>query len=212
LPLLALAVLASGCLFSPDEEAPVIDEGRYPLDLSAPDSLMQQLLTAYKRREIDPYATLLTKRFEFTFQEGDVGDLGDQLTFEQDSLFTRNMFESPDVVDVRLSMTWQPPTEELWENEPSLRIVLSDLLLDVEQSNNVTLRVSGQTQHYYFQLGRPEDGEDGTRYYIRAWRDIGGSAAGSGPRTLDTPVLYEENGKVVEEVTWGELRRRLITD
>jgi hypothetical protein len=125
------------------------------------------------------------------------------------------MFESPDVVDVRLSMTWSPPTEELWENEPSLRIVLTDLLLDVEQSNNVTLRVEGQTQHYYFQLGRPEDGEDDTRYYVRAWRDIGGGGTVGAPgvRTLaDEPRFVEEDGKVVERVTWGELRERLALD
>ena len=150
----------------------------------------------------------------FRFQEGDIDNLGPELIFEQDSLFTRNMFESPDVVDVRLSMTWLPPTEELWENEPSLRIVLSDLLLDVEQSNNVTLRVQGQTQHYYFQLGRPEDGEDGTRYYIRAWRDIGsgGGTGAPGTRTLDEPVFYREGDRTIEEVSWGQLRERLLAN
>ena len=201
------ALLLGGCLFDPcdDEDCcqgcrPIVRDV-YPVSLDDPDSLLLQMQVAHARREIDRYAELLAHDFVFRFQEGDITpELGPSLTFEQDSLTTRNMFASPEVTDIRLSLTGAPAASALWEGEEMQRVVLVDMLLEVDLSNGVTLRVAGQTQHYYFQWGRPERGEDPGRYYLRAWRDIGGaSAPGSG--------LAEPASAAVSPVTWGGVLR-----
>ena len=206
LPIIAVAVLATGCLFSPDEEAPIVVEP-YPENLSHPDSVMKQFIASYVRRDIENYATLLSRRFEFHFTEGDATDptnpFGAELTFEQDSLVANNIFNAQEVLLIRLDMTWSPTTEELWEGELSDRAVLTSLQLDLEQSDGNILRVLNNTQHFYFQLGREEDGEDPTRYYIRAWRDIG---APQSPKFSQETLSDGTTVDVITNVTMGQLR------
>jgi hypothetical protein len=204
---LFVLLLLPGCLFRPPTDTcdgpnppPGCFTGPvYPERLDHPDSLLEQLAVAYARREIDPYAALLARDFVFRFQESEVPEFGEELGFESDSTYTRNMFASPDVREIRLSLTGAPPDTALWEGEEMLRVVLVDLQLDVDLVNGVTLRVSNQTQHYYFQWGRPAMGEDPGRYYIRAWRDIGTPAGAPGG-------TVEPAGTAVREASWGSLR------
>ena len=195
LGLLLVLGLVTGC---GDDTTGPEGPGPYPLDLSEPDSLMQQLLWSYKNREIDPYRELLAQDFVFRFQPGYVGPLGDSLDGTLDAIATATMFASSDVVDVRLAMTWLPPTDEMWDGEPAKRIVLSDMLLDVEQSNHVTLRVYGQTQHFYFRPGKAEFGENTGRYYLVGWQDVGSGG-------------FARLGAAVEESTWGSIKVHFLT-
>jgi len=214
----ALVVSAlTGCLFNPSEGGDV-EPAEYSEALTHPDSLLNDLQTSYQRREIERYATLLSHRFVFKFQAGpDADEFPDGLTFEQDSLFTNNMFRSSDVVEIRLSMTWGPPSDQIWVGEPAQRVILSDLNLDVEKTGDLILRVSGDEQQYYFQPGVAEDFEDPERLYIRAWQDIGSTSAPRPPLAerlnplSDDDEIFEDGMRVVH-VSMSELVRLMGQD
>src|SRR5262245_41688334 len=101
LPLLSLLVLI-GC----DADAPT--PPRLPGDSAAyhqptaPESLLANLQTAYKRRNIGHYATLLAPEFVFQFQPVDANQIGTNFwTRDQDSVGTRALLVTTEVSDIR---------------------------------------------------------------------------------------------------------------
>ena len=213
-----VALLASGCIFKPDPDPPVPPRDIYSMDLSHPDSLITDLQVSYRRREINPYATLLAPEFIFVFQEDDAVNL--PVGFwnkDEDSTGTRSLFESVAVVDVRITLNWFAPEPALTTGgEEAQRIaVITNLDVDID-GGVTTLRVPGETQHFFFRLGREENGEDTARWYMSEWRDLGGTP--SAPRGSVEPlssgaaVDFDDVGRKVEVVSMGELRRRLQLD
>jgi hypothetical protein len=211
------ALLASGCIFKPKPDPPEPPRNLYSESLIHPDSLITDLQVSYRRREIDPYANLLAPEFIFVFQEGDATEIPEGFwNKDEDSTGTRSLFESIQVVDVRISLNWFPGESAVTSNnEPALRIaVITNLDVDVD-GGATTLRVPGDQQHFYFRQGREENGEDPTRWYISEWRDLGNAGGTGAPRgdldPLSRDAGFENNdaGRRIEVVTMGELRRRI---
>jgi len=146
---------------------------RYSDDLSAPDSLLADLKISYERREIDQYSNLFAEDFTFVFQPGEGADeFPDGWAWAQDSLSTESMFRSFEVVEIRLSWTWDDPVDALWKGEPTLRVRLNDVRLDVEKMDGVIYRVTETLQDFHFRLGKESLGEDSRRYYIVGWQEF----------------------------------------
>jgi len=185
LGLLALGLVCTGCLISPKKEKPKPDLPNYAKDLSVPDSLIHNLIESYTRREINPYANLLARDYKFQFQEEDE-DFPNGMNFTQDSTSTYNMFESSVVTSISLTMTTKPPFNGVFEGEPTKVVQISNLLLDINLGAGDIKRVQGDVQEYHMALGKEENGEIPTRYYIRAWLDIAGSLAPPKPPSLSS--------------------------
>lgn len=211
LGVIALALAWTGCLFSPKTEDPKPDLPYYAQDLSVPDSLIFNLLESYTRKEINHYAALLARDYKFQFQEPD-NDFPNGMNFTQDSTSTYNMFSSTNVNAIDLTMDTKPPVSAKFEGEDTKLVEIYNLLLDVHTSKDaITYRVSQDIQEYHMVLGNAAAGEDTSRYYIRAWRDIGGQAAPKRPPLLTRiqQALDQDEGARVVNVSMSELHKAM---
>jgi hypothetical protein len=195
--LLLAAVTLVGC--SDDGPSTVEDDWvEYETDLSDPENVLVNLARAHLNRDPDTYADLLGARFQFlpSFFSPWGREIPDR---DRDVALTRAMFLSPDVEEIRLDITFGEPDMTLFGGvEESIRIRSTSLLLDVDVTGDVTLRVDDHVQQFYLQPGRTEDGEDPGRYYIRAWDDTG--AVPGALRAGDSPVP-------VDERTWSVIKK-----
>lgn len=208
----AALLAASGCIFSPKKDPPVNNLPTYSADLTHPDSLINDLMAAYVRQEIEPYARLIGQDFKFIFQEADLTPeipLG-YWNAEEESTGTRRLFEDITVENIKIDLTWLAPETVIIEGLQAERVIVNNTFLDVDQSNGVTLRVDGDQQFFYFRKGNPDFGQDTTRYYMVRWEDLGNpggvGAPGKGPRGTRSDVA---DGRRVEYVTLSDLRGRL---
>ena len=156
---------------------------------------MQQFQNAYRRREIEPYVTLLAPEFVFVLQEVDATNLPEGFwDRDQDSTCTRAMFDSNQVVDIRLSWDWfdpQPSTTTAGASASRIAVIVH---LDVDIDGGfTTLRIPGDTHHIFLRQGIAENGEDTDHWFISEWRDLG-NADGTG------------KPQAVESTTWGNVK------
>jgi hypothetical protein len=201
--ILAGLALGSVLLFGCGDDATRPPESPYSDALTHPDSLINDLMASYREREIEPYANLLARDFKFVFQQDDVTPdipLG-YWNATEDSTGTRHLLESTYVTDIRVALTWPAPVDTTLDGEPVQRVVATVTILDVDQSDGVTLRIVGDRQLFYFRPGRPEFGEDAGRLYLVQWEDLGrwggigkGGSAAEGPQAVGSG-------------SWGEIKK-----
>jgi len=181
-----LAVIAAGCIFSPKTEDVVVDNGEYSKSLGHPDSLINDLQVAYRRREIGPYAKLLGNEFIFHFLPADAEEIPDgKWNKDQDSTGTFNLFNDVDVTRITISLQWYAPKADTLLGEPVqlVEVSFTDLKVDID-GGNTTLQVNGDRQLFAFQKG-DQPGEDPDRWYFVDWEDQGSLGSGKpGPVNL----------------------------
>ena len=173
---LGVAVLSlKGCIFTTDPEPPEPpDTGTYAQP-TAPESLINNLQVSYRRREIQEYAKILAPEFIFKFQPVDQGTIGKEFwTHDEDSVGTEALLEAPVVQEIVISLlfsgrdtTWNTPGTPV--DTLKIRILTTDL--QVNQTDDISWVVTDQ-QDMFFRSGKPENGEDPTRWFLYEWDDI----------------------------------------
>ncbi len=210
--LLPFAVLAAalgfalhGCIFSPSTVPPKGTQDPYAANVS-PDSVVYNLANSYKRKEIKPYAQLLSRDYIFRFQSGDVPpELGrDFWTHDEDSTGTEHLFNSTLVQSIKINLEHGAATvpTEIGMPEGSLKLRLSPIDLEVDQTDGTTWVVQGDIQDMFFRKGMVEAGEDTTRWYLFEWRDIPGAgtapSGGLQPKSSDPDTRYVTMGELLQ--------------
>ena len=195
--LLLLAPFAWGC----DADAPTPpDVPKDPATYhqpTAPESLLANLQTVYKRRDFSHYMELLAPEFEFQFQPRDAQDLGVQFwTRDQDSTGTRALLTTTEVSNIRIHLAYGSPdtsinTPDTPVDSAKVRIIITDL--QVDQTDGTTWVVQDQ-QEFYFRKGLTGLDEATNHWFIYKWEDL--------PTLLMTP----SGPTPVRGVTWGRLK------
>ena len=192
-----------GCLFKPDKVDPVENKGDYK-ELTSPENVLNNLIVSYQRREIEPYAKLLSRDYIFKFQPGDEPRDLDRgyWTFEEDSTGTNGLFSTPLVSKIEINLTYGAADTATEEEMPegTMKIRVNPTNLTVDQTDGVTQVVDGDIQDMFFRRGT---GADSTRWYLFEWRDIPGGGGVGAPGRREPQTL--EDGRKVRHVTWGEL-------
>jgi hypothetical protein len=168
---------------------------------TAPESLLANLQTVYKRRDFSHYMELLAPEFVFRFEPLDAADLGTPFwTRDQDSTGTKALLTTNEVSSIRLYLTFGSPDTSI--NTPGtpvdssrVRIIITDL--QVDQTDGVTWVVTDQ-QEFYFRKGRAAEGQNPERWFIYEWEDLPTLLMGA---THPTPVA---------PITWGKLKTRYL--
>lgn len=173
------------------------EESPYLGDYSVIENLVEDLQTSWVRREVDRYADLLSEDFVFVFQEDDADGFPEGYWNKGDDvLAVKRIFESPQVTAIRMQLTYGQPvanqTTKIHDENATL-ITVTNTFLDVDlDGGETTLRVHGDTQLFFFQMGDEAQGEDPSRWYLVEWQDLGRNTLA-----------------VAEAKTWGGLRRIL---
>ncbi|NNF08314.1 MAG: hypothetical protein HKN21_16245, partial [Candidatus Eisenbacteria bacterium] len=157
--------------FKPKTDPPKQDTSTYSEDLSEPDSLLQDLETAWIRREIREYTKLMANEFVFVFQEDDADGIPEGFwNKDDDSTGVARIFDSSQVTAIRSDLTWgQPEPGQLTATTEveATRTIVFDTFLDVDlDGGETTLRVDGDVQWFFFREGVEAEGEDPDRWYI----------------------------------------------
>ena len=160
---------------------------------TAPESVLTNLQTSYRNREIEQYAQLLAPEFIFKFQPLDVNEIGTpHWTRDQDSIGTRALLTTPDVSDIRLDLIYgqKDPTLDTTPPVDTLKIRIITTDLQVDQTDGTTWLVTDQ-QLFFFRQGKPINGENPTHWFIYEWDDL---------PSVSSPKL------AVRTTTWGKLK------
>lgn len=187
-----LAISAAGCLFSPDKGDP--NDNQPPSNYkpqTSPANVLANLRTAYVERKLDEYAKLFDPvEFSFKFDPLDLQDSPDLPPFwgwADEERVHRNMFESDDVLDIRL--TFVPGVVQDAEESDGTDVDLSwkkmtitSVELEVEAKNpadptdNLIYRVPGDRAIYFFKEYPDEQVLDGnvlrSTWKITQWKDV----------------------------------------
>ena len=162
---------------------------------TTPEILINNLQVSYRRREIEEYAKLLAPEFIFKFQPIDPDTIGKEFwTHDDDSVCTQAFLESPEVAEIRISLlfsgrdtTWNFPGTPL----DTLKIRILTANLEVDQTDDITWVVTDQ-QDMFFRLGKLENGEDPSHWFLYEWDELTSLAS---PRSL-----------AGRATTWGRLK------
>jgi hypothetical protein len=194
---LTLPMLILGC----GDESPAVKPSLYASP-TAPESLIANLQTSYRNREIKGYAKLFAPGFIFRFQPIDTTMVGTQFwTREEDANGTRALFSTSEVAEIRINLTYlqrdstidiSPPVDSL-----RIRIVATDL--QVDQTDGTTWEVSGQ-QDMFFRKGLAALGEDPKYWWMYAWNDVPFISSAGPPRGTEPAVGHG--------TTWGRLKAK----
>jgi len=171
LPLVLLTMLGLGC--DDSGTSPVVPKQFYAPP-TEPESLIANLQTAYRRREIPEYAKLLGGDYKFKFQPIDANTIGKQFwTRTEDSTGTAALFKTTEVSQIRLSLTYSRRDTTVDHSPPvdSLRIRIQTTDLQVDQTDGTTWVVDDQ-QDFFFRKGRPANKENPNHWLIYEWDDL----------------------------------------
>jgi hypothetical protein len=153
---------------------------------NTPDLILKDFQTAWKLRDVERYAELLSDDFRFYFDPDTRADKGLPEFWDRgtDSTQVGKLFSSTEVNDIRIMMMYSPtpitdPAKPDWE-----LINVGDEFLEVElrpqpgQVEGITIVVDGEIQKFYFRKGRTEadtlaSSTTSSKYYIVEWHDMG---------------------------------------
>jgi hypothetical protein len=204
------AITLYGCIFSPSKVPPDKPPNAYR-EPTSPDSVLENLQVAYRRKEIEPYAKLLAPEFIFKFIPTDVQDLGlekDFWTRDQDSTGTGNLFRTNQVSAIRIELTHLPayPTNDLSFPPGTMQIHVNQTQLEVDEVSGTTWLVTEQ-QDMFFRKGLESAGEDTTHWFLMEWHDLDLSG-GAAPQPPTLGASAGVGSDQVRQVTMGELLSR----
>ena len=175
-PFLVGVVLVGGwCLTGCSDDVTGTDPDPDFRPLAHPDSVMRDFVLSYRRREIGPYARLLSTDFRFHFLPADAPDIPDgEWNRDQDSTGTYRLFNDVEVVRITLDLQWSDPVPDTLRGVSVQRVetTVTDLRVDID-GGNTTLQVRGDLQRFYFVQGREAMGESPDRWYLFDWQDWG---------------------------------------
>lgn len=164
---------------------------------TSPESVVHNLQTAYRERNIGEYARLLAPEFAFMFQPPDAERLGtDFWTRDPDSVGTGNLFSTSVVVSISIALTHGPaqPVGEVGFPAGAMKIRITGTQLEVQQADGTSFLVEDM-QDMFFRAGNVSLGEDPSEWFLIEWRDIPSQAAASAPWSGGL-------------VTWGGIKSR----
>lgn len=195
-----IALAFTGCPESSGPMEPDDGSENYSLDYTQIENLLADLEQAWIRREIDRYADLLSEDFVFVFQEDDADGIPNGYwNKSEDVLGVGRIFNSSQVTAIRSDLTWgQPQDGETTKinEELATRLIVFDTFLDVDlDGGETTLRIDGDVQWFYCQMGDENQGEDPSRWYIVEWQDLGSTTLAA-----------------VEPSSWGRLKQGIQGD
>ncbi|NNF08567.1 MAG: hypothetical protein HKN21_17530 [Candidatus Eisenbacteria bacterium] len=199
---------------SPSSEPAMEEESPYLGDYSVIENLLEDLQTSWIRREIDRYADLLSEDFVFVFQEDDADGIPDGYwNKDEDVLAVKRIFDSPQVTAIRTQLAYGQPednqTTKIREENATL-ITVTNTFLDVDlDGGETTLRVQGDTQLFFFQMGDEAQGEDPSRWYIVEWQDLGSNTLAVVETTTWGGIKFGLNKPrpAVEATTWSAIKK-----
>lgn len=167
---LILSVLFLGC---GDDESPAVKPSHYASP-TAPESLIANLQTSYKNREIKEYAKLLAPEFKFEFQPIDANTIGeDHWTRDEDSTGTRALFTATLVSEIRINLVYQQKDSTVDISPPvdSVKVRIVTTHLEVDQIDGITWVVRDQ-QDLFFRKGKTANGENSQHWFLYQWDDL----------------------------------------
>ncbi len=184
----------------------IVDPPSRYLPQTSPESVLDNLQTAYVQRDIAEYMKLLADDFRFYLDEGTRQRNSGLPVFwgrDQDSLATYLVFMSPDVTDIRIDLSFGParPADEFGHPD-RVYIDVLDTFLEVDlrpapgNSEGLTLRIDAQHQRFFLRKGRTPDDTDSKTWYIVEWRDYGQRGAPG----------HGGAGLAVENSTWSYIK------
>jgi hypothetical protein len=200
--LIAVILVVPGCNEDP---VPTCDPcpPKIYVETTAPESVLVNLQTAYRRREIQPYAALLAPEFTFTFTPADVQSLGlsDQTwTRGEDSTGTAALFRTTQVSSIRVHLGFAPAVPDTESGHPpgTMRIRVTQTDLEVDQTDGLTWIIT-QPQDFFFRGGNAAAGEDPSQWFLLEWRELELIALSSGPGIGPAQL---------QVITWGVMKAR----
>jgi hypothetical protein len=188
-----------GCTKQPTCPPPPPEVSYKPL--TSPENALYNLISSYRRREIEKYTEFLHKEFIFRFQDGDApSGLGREFwTHDEDSTGTAALFNSLEVTDIFIDLTYrnaEPATEV--DLVGTMKIRVTPMKLAVDDVTGTTYLAEGDIQDLFFERG---EAADSTNWYLIEWRDLpGGGGIG---KAVAEPLI-----PTVEKTTWGKLKQR----
>lgn len=180
----------------------IVDPGLDYLRQTSPENVLANLQTAYKARDIEGYSALLSDDYHFYFDDGtrQRESLPEFWLKQEDPGCTALLFDSPEVSDIRIHLTFGSLREAAAPGVVYLDVLDTflevDLVPSLQRPEGLTLRIDGQRQRFYFRKGRTMQDTDSDTWYIIEWRDYGvqGAPSTSAARTA------------VESTTWGAIK------
>jgi hypothetical protein len=208
IPAAVVSLSIHACIFSPETEDPPAPPTQY-VPQTTPESVVFNLQVSYRRKEIDQYAKLLAKDFQFVFQVGDPSRPPEGFwTRHDDSTGTEALFRTPEVIDIRIDLIHGPPEDpsEVGFDDDVKLIRINQTLLEVDEQVGITWQVT-DLQDMFLRPGRAEnEGEDPNLWYLLEWRDIPTASQSPGVRPLSA---VPEPGPRAS--SWGSLRGKFGT-
>jgi hypothetical protein len=200
------AALFGWALGGCSEQFPCVDCGPLPGPHqyhvpTAPESVLVNLQVSYRRREIEPYARLLSPEYVFNGLPSDVQDLGlgpFPVTAMEDSIATALLFRTSLVSSIRIALTHGPaePVADLSFPPGTMPLHVDRTDLEVDQADGIIWLVTNP-QDFYFRRGLATAGEDTTHWFLSAWTEVDTTSGGSPPESTASPV---------RPISWGALQ------
>lgn len=167
----------------------------------SPAHVIQNLVDAFRRRDMDGYQRLLADDFRFEFHANVVGGGFDGDWSRGEELAgSARMLEAADIsrLWLELSRVTDEPVNEIG-HETWRRIVVPDTFLELSfkaapGEEELILRVDGDVHEFFFRRGRSAsdtapNSPTAAQYFLVEWRDLGRSGApGAGPGPAADPL------------------------
>lgn len=180
--LLALAlVTVAGC----GDDYVWRDGGPDHIAQTTPANVLRNLVTAYKYRNIEEYSRLFADDVTFFYDpiSGEREALPEFWNRLSDSTTTEQLFQSAEVSDIRLSLTYSPTPKPVNESGRVnwVYIDVEDAFFEVTlvtpaHPEGITHIVEAEDQRFYFRKGRHEgdteaSSQTSSLYFIVEWHN-----------------------------------------
>lgn len=180
--LLALAlVTVAGC----GDDYVWVDPGPDHIPQTTPANVLKNLVTAYKYRNIEEYSKLFADDVTFFYdpisdEREALPEFWNRLT---DSTTTEQLFNSAEVTDIRLSLSYSPTPvpvnvsgREHWVYIDVDLAIFEVTLVTPSHPEGITHIVEAEDQRFYFRKGRNEGDTEASSttsslYFIVEWRN-----------------------------------------
>lgn len=188
-PLLLVALMGSGCIFSPDNNDPNPPPPTPPPPFPGdPDTLMTNFRSAYSSMKIDDYRIVLNPQYVFILNPDDVppGE-SDRLTYAEELHIAENMFSGeplekpngdtvPGISSIAIAaLNRLGPWTNVGPNDPDFpntKRGLYEIQLSFSRADANTIIVSGQQEFYVTNRDSLVNGAVRQFHQLRGQRDL----------------------------------------
>ena len=111
----ALAVLLAGCVFDPAEQTGPGEPPAEPKPLTSIQNTMDNFRQAHEEQDIGLYRACLKTEYQFFLDPADADEVGRDFFSKQDDVAQmEEIFDSPDLVDIRFRATPHEVVDRCW--------------------------------------------------------------------------------------------------